>query len=514
MKRLLGCILAVAIVSISLRDARPWESEPGTLVLPSSPDGNGVDNSPPLIAPLAQPIAGASLTISPQPEQASQSFAWLGASSCSASACHGAVDHVRGTAPGSIGNEHQTWVRYDPHTKAHAVLLTDRSKQIEKLYRSLSDLKDARPELDAECLNCHVGQGVSEARKGPEFVHLDGVSCEGCHGAAERYVNVHYATYWKGFSPEQKASYGMRDMKAIPNRAGVCVDCHVGKPGSEVNHDLIAAGHPRLRFEFGSFHAIYPKHWDSSIEKRSRPDFEAKAWAVGQLVSAKASLKLLKWRADNAPKHPWPEFTEYDCASCHQELSGPYSKRAKTDGLGLPWDAWKPLIGEAKPRQGTKVPWGTWYFSQLPLLDISGLAPGSAREIAPLAVSMTNFKVKPAEASANAEKAIQGLDNAIMALDNRWLNLPELQATARILANSSQGFDLARWDQVTQLYLGLAALHNGMADQNPGLGMDLETAIQALTDQLKIKPNTDAPVGPDPDKVRGGLRAIEQRIGY
>ena len=81
------------------------------------------------------------------------------------------------------------------------------------------------------------------------------------------------------------------------------------------------------------------------------------------------------------------------------------------------------------------------------------------------------------------------------------------------LAGPSQGFDLSRWDQAAQLYLGLGALHNGLADQEPGLGPDLEQAIQALTGQLQIKPGTDAAVGVDPDKTRWGLRNVEMMIG-
>ena len=87
----------------------------------------------------------------------------------------------------------------------------------------------------------------------------------------------------------------------------------------DVNHDLIAAGHPRLNFEFAAFSTNLPPHWNT---KRTKPADPAQAWKVGQAMSAHAAADLLAYRAcPKAGSAPWPEFAEYDCFACHRELA-------------------------------------------------------------------------------------------------------------------------------------------------------------------------------------------------
>ena len=78
-------------------------------------------------------------------------------------ACHNA-----GGPQGSVGSEYGTWLTADPHARAYTVLLSARSQQIEKNYRQLKTLDEARAERDQECLRCHSinrpeGGSVSEA---------------------------------------------------------------------------------------------------------------------------------------------------------------------------------------------------------------------------------------------------------------------------------------------------------------------------------------------------------------
>src|SRR5207302_5872390 len=87
-------------------------------------------------------------------------------------------------------------------------------------------------------------------------------------------------------------------------------------PLRDVNHDLIAAGHPPLRFEFGTYLAHLPKHWQ---EWSASPDADARNWAVGQAVVAEMALELLADRACQAAR-PRPEFADYACFSCHRDL--------------------------------------------------------------------------------------------------------------------------------------------------------------------------------------------------
>ena len=77
----------------------------------------------------------------------------------------------------------------------------------------------------------------------------------------------------------------MRPTKDLLARGQACAECHVGKGTADVNHDLIAAGHPRLNFEYGSQLAKLPKHWRVADDKARHPDYEAKVWALGQILA-------------------------------------------------------------------------------------------------------------------------------------------------------------------------------------------------------------------------------------
>ena len=192
-------------------------------------------------------------------------------------------------------------------------------------HRSLDTAKkvEALPATKtALCLKCHSSNDGRCDNTGPRFLLSDGVGCESCHGPAGRWLTVHYRDDFRNQSPEYKASLGMRNTKDLATRAKVCTECHVGNVNKDVNHDLIAAGHPRLNFEYAAFLANYPKHWSRSRPDRPphpdfAPDFEARAWAVGQAASAQAALDLLAYRAEEKHGRPWPEFAEYDCFACH-----------------------------------------------------------------------------------------------------------------------------------------------------------------------------------------------------
>lgn len=70
-----------------------------------------------------------------------------------------------------------------------------------------------------------------------------------------------------------------------------CVTCHIGDSEHEVNHDLIAAGHPHLLFEF----AAYQRQ-----KAEAMADFTQRSWAVGQTVSLEAVAELLATRVERA----------------------------------------------------------------------------------------------------------------------------------------------------------------------------------------------------------------------
>ncbi len=254
----------------------------------------------------------------PEPDVALQ---YQGVASCAAAACH------NGNGPrGSKGSEYTTWIAHDPHSRAFSVLIEARSRTIEKNYRRLKSVQEAHAEEDALCLKCHVQPGLSSINKHERFSTVDGVGCEACHGPAEKWLTRHYQADWKTLSAAETHALGMTDTRNLRTRAEACVGCHVGRGDANVNHDLIAAGHPHCGFEVqAAYLARYPRHWRISDERRRYPDFEARAWEEGQLVSAAAALELLHGRATR-PGAPWPEFAELECAACHHDLQEPTAR--------------------------------------------------------------------------------------------------------------------------------------------------------------------------------------------
>lgn len=263
---------------------------------------------------------------------------FVGAASCAAAACHNA-----NFTHGNTGSEYTTWITRDPHAKAYESLFTNAARSMQKhLKRAQSAHEDAR------CLHCHVAPGFdANVHKQPAYFRTDGVSCESCHGPAQKWLNVHHLDDWQRLDHAQKKTLGMNDTRSLTGRAQVCTPCHVGTASADVDHDLIAAGHPRLHFEFSAFHASLPRHWPDAKDRAGRPDFEAEAWVVGQLAGEQARLELLAARAGD-PAKPWPEFAEHDCLACHHDLRAPSWRQqlgyGKRKAGALPWHGHTPLM--------------------------------------------------------------------------------------------------------------------------------------------------------------------------
>jgi hypothetical protein len=259
-----------------------------------------------------------------QPQPANP-FAYLGAGSCSASACHG-----NQTSHRIVGSEFTLWAARDPHAKAYESLFHEKSLTMQKALDS-----KIPPHEDGRCLKCHVSPRYNSPQ--PMHFKTDGVSCETCHGPAKQWIDVHHLDAWKRTSIEDKRRYGMHDMRSIDHRVKTCIPCHVGPSDIDINHELIAAGHPRLFFEFSAFHDQMPHHWSNEKDRnptksgQARSDFEARAWLVGQLLTAHASLELLGDRAGDLKKG-WPEYAENDCASCHHDLQANRLKNLQKAG--------------------------------------------------------------------------------------------------------------------------------------------------------------------------------------
>ena len=250
-----------------------------------------------LLAALLLPAAAAG-----QKQSASVSK-YIGPGSCSATACHGGVQPRNVTRV--LQNEYSTWAVQDSHAKAYRSLENSVSQRMGRIL-------GLNPASSQRCLTCHA-LNVSAGMKGREFDLSEGVSCESCHGPASAWLGPHTVKSW---THEQSLQLGMLDLRSLSRRSENCLDCHLGTAEKEVNHEMIAAGHPDLVFELDSYTAIMPPHWKLPAEG----NFGARAWSIGQATQLRDAMKRLA-RHVQSPK--WPEYAELDCFACHHSLTKP-----------------------------------------------------------------------------------------------------------------------------------------------------------------------------------------------
>jgi hypothetical protein len=233
---------------------------------------------------------------------------FIGPASCNASSCHGA-GAARTT--GIAQDEYvKWWYGRDGHRQAFAVLAQEQSRKIADRL-GIADAASAR-----ECLACHALPADAPARR-PDELREFGVGCEQCHGAASQWYGTHFQPGWRETSAP--ALGGMIDLRDDPARvAQQCVGCHVGSESRAVDHRLIAAGHPDLFFETGTFLLGMPPHWRQG-EKTGRRWFQRAALS-GSLTALRAELDRLS--RDATAGAGAPDFSDFQCISCHHDLAG------------------------------------------------------------------------------------------------------------------------------------------------------------------------------------------------
>jgi hypothetical protein len=386
-----------------------------------------------------------------QPVKAAGDFALVGTASCGGRACHGSIEPL---GDGAVRqNEFTTWLTHDRHADAYRILLEgkkgEQSQDIERLLHA-TDGQKVRPQDDARCLSCHVFPGIagrlsdrSPAERAQFIQDFDGVGCENCHGPAEKWLHEHAQADWRDKTSQEKEALGMHPLGTAAERAKKCVVCHVGSAEADMNHDLIAAGHPRLNFEYGAYFANMPRHWPESAADRA-PAAQMKAWAVGQVVTAKAALDLVAARATGP--HPWPEFAEYDCFACHHQIET---------------KSWRQQRGYGKRGPGTPAP-GTWYLA-LPR------AMASTQKLRPVVDALHKLEglmevpYPDRDAVAREAKAAAGRMDA---LQEQVAGLSYEPAAVRkwlaALADEQRRRELT-WDEAAQLYLAAAAYDQAYA---------------------------------------------------
>ena len=201
------------------------------------------------------------------PAESSEGLRFLGAASCGSSGCHG--------GGGQRQNQSLIWSLKDFHShRPVATLSTARSKQIAEA------LGVKEPATEKRCTGCHAPlRAVPPGRQGEAFAASEGVSCESCHGPAERWLRSHTRPDW---THPDRVQAGMRDLQSLYVRANTCVACH-----QSVETALLKAGHPELIFELDGQCVSEPRHW------REKTNWSgAQAWFVGQAVA----LREISWQ--------------------------------------------------------------------------------------------------------------------------------------------------------------------------------------------------------------------------
>ncbi len=441
---------------------------------------------------------------------------YVGVAGCAAANCHGG-DGSRGV----LGSEYSTWIQDDPHAKAYTDLFNETSQ------RMVVALRLDKPAHQAKlCLNCH-GPQSDPPFDGPVAAHgalLDGVSCESCHGAASHWLGPHVRRDWRQKSAAEKAEFGFRDTKDLWTRGKVCADCHVGEPGRDVNHDLYAAGHPRLFFELSAFNANLPAHWDRKADhKREGTEtssaFEAKLWAVGQIASAEAAVDLLIHRAKNSSddvpafvrggdySHEktiavWPELAETGCFACHHELNSPSWRQARgyagRKPGGSPWQSWlTPLVGDVAAKFGQAD-------SPLTALSTEMAKPYPDRAAV-------------VAAAVDAQRKLSELGESI---NGQTLSREQVKALLSGIAEHTPELAARNWDSATQSYLALVALHQSLQDMSgsevpDAKGREINRTLEEVLGQLAFPADADSPRTFDKESIQQlqeRLRAIQQSL--
>jgi hypothetical protein len=379
---------------------------------------------------------------------------YLGVASCANSGCHGST--VPLNAQRVRQNEYYTWLHSDRHAGAYNVLFNALSARVAKNMR----LK-AKPYQERICLDCHSTNVPKELISGRIDLE-DGVQCEACHGPAGGWRAEHVQ---EGWTHAQSVARGMIDQRDLRVRAHICDRCHVGAADREVDHELIASGHPQLAFELDNYTETMPAHWNANESHGVR------AWATGQAMALRDSLNNL---ARHARGEKWPEFSDMSCENCHHALRGTARQERGWPGrAGLP--AWSPQ---------------RWAVTRL---IVQRAAPSSALDaaIATVAarVSRMNDAAAVASAAEEARKLVEADLPRIDAL--RWSD-GDIRAMIETVAGQRDFILRSDVHSAEQVALTLQSLAAALTRRNAALAKGpLLRSIDALFDELKVREDYD-----------------------
>lgn len=376
---------------------------------------------------------------------------YLGVAQCANSGCHGSTLPLKETRV--LQNEYYTWLDADRHAKAYAVLFNNVSARIVKNMR----LKKRAYE-EPLCLDCH-STNVPAAQVAGKIDVEDGVQCEACHGPAGGWRAEHTQ---EGWTHAQSVERGLIDLRDLPVRGHICGRCHIGNREKEVDHELIASGHPILQFELDNYTESMPPHWNAN------PTHGIRAWATGQAMAFRDSLNNL---ARHAQGEKWPEFSDMSCINCHHSLEGSTwrQERGWSGRAGLP--AWSPQR------------WGVLR------LIVSRAAPSTRAEldgvVATLSTKVARMNDTAGIASA-ANDARRLIETALPKIDALSWRDEDVRAMMRTIASDEDFILRADVHSAEQTTLALHSLATALVRSNRRLlKSPLMTAIDALDAEVQ-----------------------------
>jgi hypothetical protein len=278
-----------------------------------------------IVVKAVSPIAQNAQVTAPAPATTSQA---IGSAGCAAAGCHGAANAeslVKAPTESAWRTAFTHYSAVDPHRKAHDVLKSDLATKMAAHLKAGPNGTVLPAHEDARCLACHVNPSV--AVRDPRGLRGEGVSCEACHGDASDWRNAHITWSTAEARKDGMARTGFVDLRDITVRVEVCAGCHVGAPASghtavrDMNHDMIAAGHPALDKSIMDLVNRYHAHW----YERPRGDLiypDMRNTAFEEALKRLSRDRRSRHDAHDA-RTPWPEFADQKCSSCHQRLTYP-----------------------------------------------------------------------------------------------------------------------------------------------------------------------------------------------
>lgn len=420
------------------------------------------------------------------------------AASCAASACHG------GPRPGitqpyaARGSEYPLWLQKDPHAQSWRTFCSDQSvRMMEHLKIMRNGEVIDRAGYD-NCLGCHNTTKKFQESRSTEFI-AEGIGCSSCHGPSQNWNGDHFRFQW---DDNTSASVGLVPNKNLVARARVCASCHVGDRDRDMNHDIIAAGHPALHYEFATFYTQMPKHWRDDDQYQAQ-SYEAKLWLAGQIAALDASLSLLESRTQKSLPgiSQWPEFAASDCSSCHQSMrigSEDYSQPLRS--------AFAKLSN-----------WNRFGIEQL-LKQRSNSGMGQ-----PLLASLDNLERAMSSKPRPDPQFVAAQSTAVRVALDRWLCSSEGQnelnhfsadKLRQLVANTGNNIEaLKNWETASQFYL--AAVASRAAWLEPNVESDSLKTARSLRGSLLFKAGSNSLALPDnPNREKSVKSQAAELAGF